>query len=81
MRYAAGATELILSAGRCARGLGHSYVGSIHILIALAEEPGSTGQLLRAVGLEPELLRQLAGVLFGTGTQDLPLPQGLTREV
>ena len=80
MRYAAGATELILSAGRCARGLGHSYVGSIHILIALAEEPGSTGQLLRAVGLEPELLRQLAGVLFGTGTQDLPLPQGLTRE-
>ena len=52
MRYETGAAELILSAGRQARALGHSYVGSIHFLLALAEEPGITGQTLRFAGVD-----------------------------
>ena len=78
MRYDPQMTNLILAAGRCARGFGHSCVGSIHLLLALTEEPGWLGMLLRGRGLEPELLRQLVRVLYGSGTPDLPLPQGLT---
>ncbi len=80
MRYEPQTTNLILAAGRCARGFGHSYVGSIHLLLALSEEPGKLGMLLRQNGLEPELLRQLISVLYGVGTPDLPLPQGLTPD-
>ena len=78
MRFEPDTTNLILAAGRCSRGLGHSCVGSVHLLLALAEEPGKLGMLLRESGLEPVLLQQLVAVLHGVGTPDLPLPQGLT---
>ena len=80
MRYDQQTTNLILAAGRCARGLGHSYVGDVHLLMALSEMPGKLGLLLRQSGMEPELLRQLVAVLHGVGTADLPLPQGLTSD-
>ena len=79
MRYGGGVTELVLAAGRLARGMGHSYVGSVHLLLALAEEPGLPGNLLRQGGLSPALLQPLITGLYGSGTADLPLPQGLTR--
>ena len=50
MRYDGRGTELILAAGRQARGLGHSYVDSVHLLLALAEEAGQVGLLLRNAG-------------------------------
>ena len=78
MRYEPQTTNLILAAGRCARGLGHSCVDGIHLLLALSEEPGKLGLILRSAGVEPELLRQLTAVIYGTGAADLPLPQGLT---
>ena len=78
MRYESGAANLILAAARQARGLGHSYVGSAHLLLALAEEPGHLGLLLRQNGAEPELLRKLIVALYGVGTPDLPLPQGFS---
>ena len=78
MRYAETTVELILAAARQARGLGHSYVGSIHLLLALAEEPGWLGKLLRHHGVEQAYLHTLVKGLYGQGTQDLPLPQGLT---
>ena len=80
MRFESDAVELILAAGRQARGLGHSYVGSFHLLLALLEEPGRAGMLLRNLGMEPELTRQMGMVLYGSGTPDLPLPQGFTKE-
>ena len=46
MRYHPQTQELIRQAARKARELGHSYVGSAHLLLALAEQPGATGQLL-----------------------------------
>ena len=79
MRYEPGAANLILAAARQARGMGHSYVGSAHLLLALTEEPGRLGLLLRQYGAEPELLRKLTAALYGVGTPDLPLPQGFSE--
>ena len=80
MRMEPQVVELLLSASRAARGLGHSYVGSAHLLLAMAQEPGRLGILLRCAGAEPELLKCMIGALYGVGTPDLPLPQGLSRE-
>ena len=80
MRYHAQTLELIQSAARKARSLGHSYVGSAHLLLALTREPGNVGLVLRQLGVDPELTEAMALLLYGTGTPDLPLPQGLTEE-
>ncbi len=74
-------TEALLrhSAGK-ARNLGHSYVGSVHLLLTMAGESGMTGMVLRQLGVDPELTEAMARLLYGVGTPDLPLPQGLTRE-
>ena len=80
MRFGAEASKLILSAGNFARELGHSYVGSVHFLMALQAQPGLSGRLLRGAGLEAGMLRDMTIVLCGMGTPGLPLPQGLTKE-
>ncbi len=75
-------TEALLrrSAGK-ARNLGHSYVGSAHLLLTMAGEAGMEGTVLRQLGVDPELTEAMAQLLYGAGTPDLPLPQGLTREI
>ena len=78
MRYHVQTSELIRTSGQKARALGHSYVGTIHILLALAEQPGITGNLLRFLGVEPEKTGAVIRLFYGEGTKDLPLPQGLT---
>lgn len=80
MRYHTMTEELIQEAARKARELGHSYVGSEHLLLALIREPGGMGLVLRQLGVDPELTEAMAQLLYGTGTPDLPLPQGLTPE-
>ena len=79
MRYHTLTTDLIQQAGQQARFLGHSYVGSAHLLLALIQQPGMAGQLLRGMGMDHPLAWQMTAVLYGSGTPDLPLPQGLTR--
>ena len=78
MRYHGQTEEVIQKSGEKARLFGHSYVGSIHLLAALAETAGGTGQFLRSLGLDPELTETMARLFYGMGTPDLPLPQGLT---
>ena len=74
MRYEQQAANLILAAGRCARGMGHSCVDSVHLLVALSEEPGRLGLAMRGVGAEPELLRQLtAGHLLSVLLTTTPI--------
>ena len=80
MRYHMLTSDLIQRAGQKARSLGHSYVGSVHLLLVMAREPGSTGQLLRLLGVDPDLTEAMTQLLYGAGTPDLPLPQGLTWE-
>lgn len=74
-------TEALLrrSAGK-ARNLGHSYVGSVHLLLVMASETDGMGLVLRQLGMDPVLTESMALLLFGARTPDLPLPQGLTTE-
>ena len=80
LRYHVLTADLIQRSARKARELGHSYVGSAHILLALSREPGAAGQVLRMLGVDPELTESMTQLLYGAGTPDLPLPQGLTRD-
>ena len=78
MRYETDALEVIRQAGRKARQMGHSYVGSAHLLLAMAEYGGNTGQILRSYGLEPGVMEDCALLLYGRGTARLPLPQSFS---
>ena len=80
MRYEEESRELIRAAGQKARDLGHSYVGSTHLLLALAAQQSQTGFLLRSAGVDPVLAEELVAVLYGKGAA-LPLPQGMTPAV
>ena len=78
MRYAAETKALICEAARHARRLGHSYVGSEHLLLALSECDRWPGQLLCAAGLHPLMADSAVLLLAGNGSGRLPLCQGLT---
>ena len=80
MRYAVQTQQLLLSAAEHARDFGHSYGGSAHLLLALSEEPGLAGQMLRIAGGTTSLLEKMMAVLYGGGTARLPLPQGFSRD-
>ena len=80
MKYETDAQRLILMAGKKARTLGHSYVGSAHLLLALAAEPGFAGQMLRSAGFDLQLAEAMAKVLYGVGTAGLPLPQSFSSQ-
>ncbi len=81
MNYDQSALDLILSAADSARRMGHSYVGSAHLLLALTRSPGMAGLLIRGAGLDESLIQPAIGVLYGVGTPGLPLPQGMTAQL
>ena len=72
--------NLLRRAGQEARELGHSYVGSVHLLLALHTEPGLPGQLLQGAGMKRSMTRDMVAVLYGTGTCGLPLCQGFSKQ-
>ena len=78
MRYSQDATDVILGAGAQARALGHGFVGSVHLMLALSKDPGPAGRLLRQLGLMPQTVHDVSAVLYGVGTAGLPLPQGFS---
>ena len=80
MRYHTHTSQLIRQAAQKAKTLGHSYVSSVHFLLVMAREPDGMGQVLRLLGMDPELAEAMAMLLYGVGTPQLPLPQGLTGE-
>ena len=80
MRYHALTSQLIQSAAQKARTLGHSYVGSEHFLLVMAEQPEGTGQVLRLLGVDPPIAEAMTQLLYGVGTPDMPLPQGLSAD-
>ncbi|MCI7097118.1 MAG: ATP-dependent Clp protease ATP-binding subunit [Clostridiales bacterium] len=79
MRLEMDAAELVCAAGRQARELGHSYVGSVHLLLAMARQRGGAGQILRAFGVDVSVAEDMTVLLYGRGAPMLPLPQGLTE--
>ena len=78
MRFEAESTQLIQQAASLARELGHSHVGSEHLLMAMENQPGWISQLLGSCGFNGKLARLYITSVWGHGTPDLPLPQGLT---
>ena len=79
MGYEAHSAQLLRQAAAEARGMGHSYVGTEHLLLAMSVQPGWEGQLLRSCGMDGQILRMIVTALYGRGTPDLPLPQGLSN--
>jgi len=80
LRYDTASSELIRRSGQVAKSLGHSYVGSAHLLLTMVREQGTVGLILRQLGLNADATQAMAQLLYGMGTPDLPLPQGLTAE-
>lgn len=79
--YAEKSKHLLVHATQEARSLGHSYVGTAHLLLAMCSQNHTpAGEILRESGLQPELVRAWAVALYGAGAPGLRLPQGLTRE-
>ncbi len=81
MRYHMQTAEIIRRSGEKAKGLGHSYVGSVHLLLTMMEDPGGLSAMLGGMGVERDFTRDMTVVLLGAGTPDLPLPQGMTQEL
>ena len=78
MRYSADARDLVTAAAGNARAMGHSFVGTAHLLLAFSAEAGWRGQLLRSHGATPELVRNLVAAFYGMGTQGFV--QGFTLD-
>ncbi len=81
MRLDAQTQKLLLSAAKIAREFGHGYVGSAHLLIAMAKGTDMVAKILQTAGVEPKLAEQLAAILYGVGTPGLPLPQGFSGQM
>ena len=80
MHYTEASQMLFASASKQARNLGHSYVGSVHLLLALGQERSAVGQLLRASGFDVALSQKMVCILFGRGSPNLPLRQGFSAQ-
>ena len=78
MRYTPQTNQLILDAANLARTMGHSYVGTHHLLMALASAPGWTAQILKSAGADATLLQDFTLLLYGAGEAQLPLMQGFS---
>lgn len=70
--------ELLRQARQQAKQLGHSYVGTEHLTLALLHEKASAaGRTLRRGGWEEASFRALVLAENGCGEQAMPLLQGL----
>ena len=78
VQYTQEVQKLIRCAAKEARAMGHSFVGSCHLLLALAQSQALPGKLLRMAGVEVQLAKNMSRILYGQGQPGLPLPQGFT---
>ena len=78
-RFTSTALGAIRLAQQHAAQLGHTYVGSEHLLLGLSNQPLSqAGQVLRQTGVEPQALRAAVAQRVGTGAPARSPQQGLT---
>ena len=80
MRFETESNQLLWSAAEIARDLGHSYVGSEHLLAAFSSESGWMGRMLNSCGLNEKIAKLSIAAVRGSGTPALPLPQGLSSD-
>ncbi len=81
MHFSPDTQAVVALSAQKARELGHSYIGTAHLLLALAESSCSAGVLLRREGVDPTITREMAAVLYGRGTPGLPLPQSFSGKM
>ena len=80
-RFTSTALGAIRLAQENAARLGHSYVGSEHLLLGLASQEYSlAARLLREAGADSQTLRAAIAQLVGTGVPNRTLHQGLTPQ-
>ncbi|MBE6980811.1 MAG: ATP-dependent Clp protease ATP-binding subunit [Ruminococcaceae bacterium] len=69
---------IITYAGRLAKAWGHGYVGSAHLLCALANTACRESFLLRYGGASPQLMEAMTCAFYGMGTPGAELYQGFS---
>ena len=78
-RFTTSALEVLRYAQQAACALGHSYVGSEHLLLALAQQTsGTAGQFLHGRGLNAAAVQKAIVSHTGTGRPGAAPSQGLT---
>ena len=78
-RFTTSALEVLRCAQQSACALGHSYVGSEHLLLALARQSQSpAGQFLQSRGLDAAAVQKMIVRHFGAGRPGASPSQGLT---
>ena len=78
-RFTERAAEALRLAQETAGQMGHSYVGSEHLLTGLAKENGGiANKVLTEFGVTPEKVEAEIEKMTGKGTPDMSAPQGLT---
>lgn len=69
--------QLLTRAAAEARDLGHSYVGSAHLLLGLLGQPDTlAGRILRSAGLQAETLRLMAAACGAGARRACGCPRG-----
>ncbi|MGI5978935.1 MAG: ATP-dependent Clp protease ATP-binding subunit [Oscillospiraceae bacterium] len=77
-RFTQRAQSALTKAQEAAQEMGHSYVGTEHILLGIAQENEGLGaKVLHDNGLDEELIRELIEKFVGRGAPGIPA-QGLT---
>ncbi len=78
-RFTQKAQNTLQNSLRFARELGHTYIGSEHLLLALAAETESmAAKLLAKHGISPAALRELIEKEVGTGSESAVTPADMT---
>jgi ATP-dependent Clp protease ATP-binding subunit ClpA len=81
-RFTDGARHVVVQAQHGARRLGHNYIGCEHLLLALAEDGGPAGAVLRDQGVTPEAVEAQIVRIIGRGSGGGPADplHGLDQE-
>lgn len=65
-RFTKSASQVLEDAKQAAKGMGHNYVGTEHLLVALIRNPGVAAEVLRANGVEEEKILDLVDELISS---------------
>lgn len=79
MKLSESASGCVRRAHMVAAQMGHSFVGSVHLLLALSRAPCLTRGILERLGWDGEMGFGLCALTYGQGEPELPIPQGLSR--
>ena len=78
-RFTEKASSAITRSAKIAGSMGHTYVGSEHLLLSLIESESSvTQQLLKKYGVNAEDFRRMIGEYSGTGVESRVGPSDMT---